>query len=209
MKYYLIFILLVVFSSNLLAQKKLFKTYDVSDAHTLFIESDAIFQIKLTTTQREQISIYTQIEGETFESTLLHTEIVNGVLKITTGYTPDFVPFNDKLSAHKILSIVLEVSVPEGFTIDVYSALASVEAQGNYNQIRINLGRGGCDLSNFRFRESVHINTISGNITVETRKTKILAQSRNGNVVIPKDMTGVKTIDLQTIHGDITVVKSQ
>lgn len=209
MKYYFLFILFVVFSGSLFAQKKLFKEYDVSDTDTVFIESDEIFQIKFTTAQTDKIAIYTQIEGETFENALLHTEIVNGVLKITTGYTPDFVPFNDKLSAHKILSIVLEVILPEGLVIDVYSTLASVYAQGNYKKARINLGRGGCYLSNFRFRESVYINTISGNIVVETTNTKILAQSRNGNIDIAKAMIGVKTMHLQSIDGDITVINSQ
>ena len=209
MKYYSVFILFVVLSGNLFAQKRLFKTYDVSDTHTLFIKSDDIFQIKLTTAQTDQITIYTQIEGETFESSLLHTEIVDGVLNITTGRTPDFIPFNDKLSAHKVLSIVLEIILPEGLTLDVYSTLASVDAQGDYNQIRMNLGRGGCYLSGLRFRESAHINTISGNITVETENAKILAQSRNGNIVIPKGMNGINTIELQTIDGDITVIKSQ
>ena len=209
MKYYFLFILLTMFSVNLIAQKKLFKTYDVGDIHTLFIESDAIFQIKLTTVKTNQITIYTQIEGETYDSALLHTEILNGILKITTGRTPDFIPFNDKLSAHKVLSIVVEVSMPEGLSLDVYSSLASLEAEGFYNQVRVNLERGNCGLSNFRFRESVYINTISGNISIETTKAKILAQSRNGNIVTPKGMTGIKIIDLQTIDGDITVIKSQ
>lgn len=209
MKYHSLFILLLVFSGNLLAQKKLFKEYDVGNIHTLFIESDDIFQIKLSTAQTNKITIYTQIEGETFESTLLHTEIVEGVLKITTGRTPDFVPFNDKLSAHKVLSVVVEIILPEGLALDVYSTLASVEAQGDYNQVRFNLGRGGCHLSSFRFRESVHINTISGNITVETKKTTVLAQSRNGTIVISEGMTGTNTIYLQSIDGNITVIKSQ
>lgn len=209
MKYHSLFILLLVFSGNLLAQKKLFKEYDVGNTHTLFIESDDIFQIKLSTAQTNKITIYTQIEGETFESTLLHTEIVEGVLKITTGRTPDFVPFNDKLSAHKVLSVVVEIILPEGLALDVYSTLASVEAQGDYNQVRINLGRGGCHLSSFRFRESVHINTISGNIMVETKKATVLAQSRNGTVVVSEGMTGSNTMHLQSIDGNITVIKSQ
>lgn len=209
MKYYSVFILFLVFSASLSAQKRLFKAYDARDTHTVFVESDDIFQIKFTTAQTDNITIYTQIEGETFESTLLHTEIVEGVLKITTGRTPDFAPFNDKLSAHKVLSIVIEIIVPEGLSIDVYSTLASVKAQGDYDQVRVNLGRGGCHLSSFRFRESVHINTISGNITIETKNAKILAQSRNGNVVISKGITGVRTIELQTMDGDISVIKSQ
>jgi len=209
MKYYSLFILILVFSESMFAQKKLFKTYDAGDIHTVFVESDDIFQIKCTTAQTNTITIYTQIDGETFESTLLHSEIVDGVLKITTGRTPDFVPFNDKLSAHKVLSIVLEVILPEGLSIDVYSTLASVHAAGGYDQVRVNLGRGSCHLSSFRFRESVAINTIVGNITIETKNAKILAQSRNGNVVISKGITGVKTMELQTIEGDITVIKSQ
>lgn len=209
MKYYFFFIVIVVCSHNLLGQKKLFKEYDVGNTHTVYIKSDDIFQIKVTTHKTDKIAIYTQIDGETFESTLLHTEIEDGILKITTGRTPDYVPFNDKLSAHKILSIVLEVSLPEGLMLEVYSALASVNAQGDYAQIQVNLGRGGCYLSNFRFRESVRINTISGNIELKTKKAVIHAQSRNGTIVIPKGMTGAKTIHLQSIDGDITVINSQ
>jgi len=210
MKYYFFFFtLLVAFPSTTFAQKKLFKEYDVGSTHTLYIDSDEIFQIKVTTSQTDKIEIYTQIEGETFESTLLHTVLKDGTLKITTGRTPDFIPFNDKLSAHKVLSIVLDITLPEGLTLDVYSTLASVEVQGAYNQIRVNLEKGRCYLSSFRFRESVYINTISGNIDLETKNVNIDAQSRNGTVVIPKGMTGAKTLYLQSIDGDITVINSQ
>jgi len=207
--YFLLIIVLFIFSCNLFAQKKLLKEYDVDNIHTLYIDSNDIFQIKLETSQTDKIIMYTQIDGETYENTLLHTETIEGILKITTGHTPDFIPFNDKLSAHKILSIVLEITLPEGLNLDVYSTLASVNAQGDYNQIRINLGRGGCHLSDFRFRESLLINTISGNIELETKNAEVHAQSRNGSVVIPKRMTGIKTINLQSIDGDITVIDSQ
>lgn len=209
MKYYPVFILFLLFSASLFAQKKLFKEYDASDIHSVYVESDAIFQIKFVTAQTDKINIYTQIEGETFESALLHTEIVEGILKITTGRTPDFVPFNDKLSAHKVLSIVIEIILPEGLALDVYSTLASVHAEGYYDQVQINLARGSCHFSSFRFRESVYINTISGNITVEIKNAKVTAQSRNGNIVISEGMTVGGSIHLQSIDGDITVIKSQ
>jgi hypothetical protein len=209
MKHIYLFILFFIFSGSLFGQKKLFKEYDAKGIETLFIESDEIFQIKLIASQTDKISIYTVIEGETFESSLLNTKLVEKQLKITTGRTPDFIPFNDKLSAHKILSIVLEITIPEYMTVDVYSALASVEASGNYKNVRINLDRGGCEFSNFRFRESAHINTISGNIYIETTEVQIVAQSRNGNIVIPYGMTGNHAIHLNSIHGDITVENSQ
>ncbi|MEP0266746.1 hypothetical protein [Dokdonia sp.] len=209
MKHIYLFILFLVFSGSLFGQKKLFKEYDAKGIETLFIESDEIFQIKLTTSQTDKISIYTVIEGETFESSLLNTKRIEKQLNITTGRTPDFIPFNDKLSAHKILSIVLEITIPEYMTIDIYSALASVEASGNYKNVRINLDRGGCQFSNFSFRESAYINTISGNIHIRTTQVQIVAQSRNGNIVIPYGMTGDHAIHLKSIHGDITVENSQ
>lgn len=210
MKYTSLFILLyVVFTSNLLSQKKLFKEYDAQGIETVSIDSDEIFQIKFVSSKTDKIRIYTIIEGETFETSLLHTKLTEDQLKITTGRTPDFVPFNDKLSAHKILSIVLEITIPENLTIDIYSALASVELTGRYDALRINLDRGGCQLLDFRFRESVYINTVSGNIFVDTMSAKILAQSRNGNVVIPNNVEGNRIMQLKSIHGDITVENSQ
>ncbi len=210
MRHIYLFILLCLISvSNFFGQKKLFKEYEAQGIETIHVESDEIFQIKLISAQTDKIRIYTAIEGETFETSLLHARLTEDQLKITTGRTPDFVPFNDKLSAHKILSIVIEITVPEYMTIDIYSALASVEAIGSYDALYINLDRGGCQLLDFRFRESVQISTISGNIYVETQKAQILAQSRNGNVVIPYGMIGDHTIDLKSIHGDITIENSQ
>ncbi len=206
---YLFILLYVVFTSNLLSQKRLFKEYDAQGIESISIDSDEIFQIRLISSKTDKIRIYTIIEGETFETSLLHSKLTEDQLEITTGRTPDFVPFNDKLSAHKILSIVLEITIPEGLTIDIYSALASVELTGRYDVLRINLDRGGCQLLDFRFRESVQISTISGNIFVDTIGAKILAQSRNGNVVISNSIQGNRIMQLKSIHGDITVENSQ
>ncbi len=200
--------ILLLSSFFVLGQKRLLQSYDVNNIHSLYIDSDEIFQIKITSTATDQITIHTQIDGETFESSLLNTKIEEGVLYISTGYTPDFTPFNDKLSAHKILSIVLEITIPEDMNLDINSTLASMEGAGSFGNISINLGRGGCRFFDFRFRESATIHTISGPIYIETENAEITAQSRNGNVVIPVDVTGIKALHLKSIHGDITVKNS-
>jgi len=193
---------------SVLAQKQVSKTYDAHDVSSIAIDSDDIFKIEIQTEKTDKITLTTQIDGESYESTLLNTAIVDHSLHITTGKTPDFIPFNDKLSAHKVLSIVLKISIPEGIDLYINSALAALQIAGSIGNLQCNLGRGGCELTDIRFRESINITTISGNIYIKTPSAQIEAQSRNGKVAIPQDLVGNKSITLETIYGDILVHKS-
>ena len=132
----------------------------------------------------------------------------NNVLKITTGKTPDYKPFNDKLSAHKVMAIELEITVPLDLDVSVYSTLAGVDTYGAFGQVHMDLGRGHFNGKGFRFRESATINTISGSIYLDTDKAHVTAQSRNGTIVISPEVALGSSLKLESIHGDITVVKS-
>tara|TARA_R110002051_G_scaffold4229_5_gene22686 strand:+ start:4324 stop:4926 length:603 start_codon:yes stop_codon:yes gene_type:complete len=194
--------------SEILGQKMLEQSFHDENIKALYINSDEVFEIHLSTSQNDHITVGTRIDGETFESSILKTRIDNNTLKIETGRTPDFEPFNDKLSAHKVLSIVLFISLPEGLDLDIFSTLASVDAQGRFGRVQINLGRGGCRLVDFRFRESATINTLSGAIHVEVDSAEVYAQSRKGNVVIPAGFSEGYPLVLKSIHGDIILTKS-
>ena len=208
MKHFL-FVMVVFVSTVCSAQKQLMQSYSNPEISGVYINSNEVFEIRLNAQPVSGITVTTLIEGETFESSLLQTVVEDGILKITTGRTPDFIPYNDKLSAHKVLSIVLEITVPEGLDIDIYSTLASVDGKGKFGKVQMNLGRGGCRLEEFRFRESAQINTLTGSINIATETTSVIAQSRNGVVVIPKGFPVGKDLTLQSIQGDITVRKSE
>ncbi|RMB63247.1 hypothetical protein EAX61_02305 [Dokdonia sinensis] len=204
-----LYLAVALVSAQLSAQKQMMQSYADSEITGVYINSNEIFEIRLTAKPVSDITVTTLIEGETFESSLLQTVVDDGILKITTGRTPDFIPFNDKLSAHKVLSIVLEITLPEGLDVDVYSTLAGVDGTGRFGQVQMNLGRGGCRLEEFRFRESGKINTLTGSITIATKTTTVTAQSRNGTVVIPKSFPTGEGLMLQSVDGDITVRKSE
>jgi len=197
-------LLLLVFPVVLFAQKQIEKTYDSQGIQTLYINSDTIFKITITAKAVDNITIYTIIDGETFESSLLHTKIVDDRLEIATGYTPDYIPFNDKLSAHKVLSIELEIVLPKHINIDIRSTLAAVNLQGVYDKLTINLGRGGFMGRDIRFRESV-INTISGNVTATLKEANINAGSRNGQVKVDRIFNHGPSCIIQSIYGNIEV----
>ena len=201
-------LLLTLFTTAMVAQKRLSQTYDAAIIKELYINSNEIFEITITAADTDQITVHTIIDGEIFASTLLNTAIAKNVLKITTGKTPDYEPFNDKLSAHKVMAIELEITVPVGLDVSVYSTLAGVDTQGTFGQVHMDLGRGHFKGEGFRFRESATINTISGSIYLDIDKASITAQSRNGTIVISPEITLGSPITLESIHGDITIVKS-
>ena len=203
-KFLLLFLVLpcVVFS-----QKRQENTYDATGIKALHIHSDAIFKISVLSKDVQNISIHTLIDGETYKSALLHTKVVNNRLEITTGRTPDFTPFNDKLSAHKVLSIELEIRIPENMDIDIRSTLAEVHLGGQYGKLQIDLGRGGLIVEEgIRFRES-EINTISGNVTLTLAQANVIAVSRNGIAKVDSIFNDGPLCVIQSIYGDIEVLQ--
>lgn len=201
-------ILFMLVTMSLYAQKRLSQTYDATAIKELYIHSNEIFKIKITTGEVREITVATIIDGETFASTMLNTSTNDGVLKITTGKTPDYIPFNDKLAAHKVMAIELEIIIPIGLDVSIYSTLASVDTYGKLGQVRIDLGRGHFKGEEFRFRESGKINTISGSIYISSNLVNVTAQSRNGKVDIPPTQAEGPLLAIKSIHGDVTVVKS-
>lgn len=199
-------LLLILIPNCLFAQKRSEQTFDKQDIKTLSINSNAIFKISITAQPVQEISIQTITDGETYESSLLHTKIIDQRLEITTGRTPDFTPFNDKLSAHKVLSIELDITIPQDFNIDIYSTLAEVSLKGRYKELQINLGRGGLIGRDIRFRESV-INTISGNVALTTKRADVTASSRNGEVIINSNLNEGPICSVESIYGDIEVLQ--
>ena len=188
------------------AQKRGEQTYDIQDITAVHIDSDIIFKITINAQPAKQIQLNTTVDGETYASTLVHSKITDGRLEITTGRTPDFTPYNDKLSAHKVLSIELEISIPQDLNINISSTLAEVNLKGRYGALQINLGRGGLIGRDIRFRESI-INTISGNVTLTLDKASVNASSRNGLRNIDRIFNQGPQCSIESIHGDIEVLQ--
>lgn len=199
-------LLLVLIPICVYSQKRVEQTYDIQQIDAIHIDSDLIFKITINARPTDQIQLYTIVDGETYASALVHSKVIDNHLEITTGRTPDFTPYNDKLSAHKVLSIELEISIPEDLNIDIHSTLAEVVLSGHYGTLLINLGRGGLIGRDIRFRESI-INTISGNVTLSLDKANVSASSRNGLKNIDDIFKVGPQCTIESIHGDIEVLQ--
>ena len=189
------------------AQKQMVLTEPAEQLKGIFIESDQVFQIYVKTTNSDQLVISTEVEGETFETLEIDTRLQNELLYVTTGRSVGFKAFDDKLAAHKVLSVVLHIELPKDKELWVNSSLASVEAQGAYSYVNLNLSGGRVDLLNFSGNGVV--NTLRGAIAIETQNTEVNASSRNGTVDVASSPLQLYELVLKTVDGDISVSQSE
>lgn len=188
-------------------QKNAQEIIQAKEIKGIMITSDEVFKIDVFTIKTDKITIKSKISGETFETMVITTEVKNGFLEINASRSPFYKDLDDKLAAHKVMSIVLNITMPEGLEFWVESALAAVNMRGDYDLIELNLSRGDCRLDHFR--GSGTINTLSGNINVNTQNCKIDASSRHGKENIESIASGRHHLKLKSVAGTITVTQSE
>ena len=200
---YLIFFLIGVFS-NSFSQKIIEKEFDASSISVIEINSNIVFNIIITSEDLKKIKIKTSIEGENFENVLLSIKEDNGLLSITPGYSPFFEAKNDKLAAHKVIAIEMELVVPENMEIRIKSSLASVKASGKYVSVEALLGTGNCILENFS--GDAIIKTTQGFIKVFAfESVNAIASSKKGSVFNELTSNGKYRIEAESFEGDISL----
>ena len=120
---------------------------------------------------------------------------------------PLFINPNDKLSAHKVVSIALEVTVPAYKSVDVFGTNTNLYASGAYRELNVALSDGRCTLENIS--ESVQVTTQKGDIVLSTASGNIVAESVYGNLSKESIPSGDNQFVLKTIEGDIILKKTK
>lgn len=204
---HLFFIILVLICFQLEAQKIVEKSINAESIACVVVEGDGMFKIKIKTANTSSISIKTKIEGENSQHMVVSSEIKNDSLIIKSAYQPMFIGQNDKLSAHKVMSIELELSIPKHLSLYVKSDNASASINGTYNNITVELSQGNCMVNNFLGNAT--INTINGKIDLESNYATVSTYSKTGSITKRPLLLGENQISLHTINGDISVTKTK
>ena len=173
----------------------------------IYIDSDEVFQIRVQASKIQEFKITAEVEGETFESVLVDPKQENDLWRIYIKRSIGFKAFDDKLAAHKVISIVLNIEIPENKELWVRSSLASLWAEGTFKYLNVNLMSGYCNLINY-LGDGV-INTLRGSIYIETSNAQVEAISRNGNNETENKSDGKYHLKLKSVDGNIRVSQSQ
>jgi len=202
-----ILILIFVISEGY-AQKILEKSWDAADVQRLEIISDQVFKIKIVSAATETIRLITRIEGENFENVVVNVFEEQHTLLLTTGYTPYFEAANDKLAAHKVISIEMELLLPSHIAVFIQGAIVSVDTEGTFRKIHLELDTGNCLLTNFN--GDAQLNTKNGNITVYGDSNVFaIGETKRGTLRNELSSPGKFSVKAQSVNGDIILLKSQ
>ncbi|MCC8359366.1 DUF4097 family beta strand repeat-containing protein [Salinimicrobium sediminilitoris] len=206
MKFYLFsFFLLFFFSVS--AQKVTREVISADNIEKISLSGDEIFKVSFSTASDKEIVITTQTEGEYFNDISLDAELRDKTLFLTSRYREILQNGYDKLSAHKVFSMEVELEIPKNMIIEVNSNVASVYLTGIYEQVFVQLKNGSCYLEDFS--GDAVINTYDGNILGTARSINAEAKSRNGEVEIPKILHGNHKMVLTSINGDIKISETK
>ena len=173
----------------------------------IFIDTQHCFQVNLTTAQSRELVVKAAIEGEYLKDLAVKIEEKGKDIFVSAGFLPNFINPNDKLSAHKVVSIALDISVPKNTNVQLFGTNTNISAQGTYKSLKVTLADGNCTLKNISAK--AEIKTQKGNIILSTKSGTITAHSQYGTVSSHDIPHGISEYLLSSVEGDIALSKTE
>ncbi len=205
-----IFILVFLFFGSFLgfSQKVIEKEFSSEKIRMLSIDDDAISKIEIHSSEESIIKISVHISGEHSESVVIEEKTSEGKLFLKTAFAPFFTLENDKLAAHKVMAIELKINVPKTIAVEIKSKLASVLANGTYENIAVSIENSNCDLRNFS--GNAHLKTVKGNITV-LANNDVSGKAFSKYGIVRNELTSNKKflVEAESIHGSISLLQTK
>lgn len=204
----IIFIVLTLNMLPLVAQKTIEKQWGGNEVDTLLIDSDAIFRISIISGSGEDIRLSARVEGEYSESVVVNSVLKGRMLAVSSGFSPFFEKDNDKLAAHKVLSIEADLHVPEDLVMIIRSAQATVEQTGPLREIQVSTSEGNILLN--AFTGDARLYTEIGDISVSVGpNVGGRGKSDGGTVINELSVEGRYFIEAESRKGTVILKKER
>ncbi|MAB56108.1 MAG: hypothetical protein CL524_01025, partial [Aequorivita sp.] len=148
------------------------------------------------------------ISGEHSENVIVEENITENTLSLKTDFSPFFLPEDDKLAAHKVMAVEVDLTIPQTISLEIKSKLAAVTAEGRIYELAVSIENGACVLTNFM--GNAHLKTTDGNIWVRATSTVSgQATSTHGTVENKLWGNGKFFVEAESINGDISLLQTE
>ncbi|MDM9631281.1 hypothetical protein [Robiginitalea aurantiaca] len=185
-------------------QKQLTKTLLNPGISSVSIDGTMSYKLELQTGTSKEVSVEAQMEGEYSPDLMVLFRESGTTLFIETRFSPNFEMPNDKLGAHKVISISLKVTVPENQDVFLNAASCQLTTFGVFKNLDIVFNDGGCNLSHRA--ENTEVQTGSAPIIAHLKSGVIEARSKYGEVHIDPLPRGDHHLKLHSTQGNISVL---
>ena len=192
---------------QLFGQKEIVKELANTAINTIEVNATNVYNLNISTTSEKRITIAATLEGEYSPDLVVSVTEQDSVMVVSANFQPNFIHPNDKLSAHKVISIQLTIAIPEQMNVGVLGYSTEVDVRGKLKALKINLNDGNCQLSNVKGK--VKVTTHSGHITLKHIDGSVNANSRYGKLMQGAIPQGKSRFKLTTVLGNIFVNSNQ
>ena len=196
-----IFIILFLTLNFITAQKVVKKSIIDSSISSYQVDTANCFNVTIETVATQKIVVEATIEGEYTDDLVLNVKEEGTSVYVSAGFQPNFKNPNDKLSAHKVVSIALKIQLPENKNVRIFGTNSNTELTGFFRNLKVTLNDGTTHLSSVE--GIAEVITQSGDIIVETKSAEIVANSKYGKVDKNQIPEGNTKYLLNTVTGNI------
>lgn len=147
------------------------------------------------------------MEGEYQKDLALEVTENGNTLFVAGKFQPYFNDPNDKLSAHKVVSISLYISVPENKEVYLFGNSSNVMVEGNFKELNVVLNDGKCTIR--EGGKKVSATTQSGPISLIIASGTVTARSKYGNIAKEQIPKGNERFNLVSTTGNITITQAR
>ena len=190
------------------AQKRIEKTLVLDEyISTVVFDLEHVFSINLKSTKSSKITIKAISEGEYASHFVIAEKSVGDLMTVSGRIAFTFPDDQDKLSAHKVHAIKIEITVPEKLKTTLNSDIGNIDVTGFYKELTTNLMSGNCMLN----QVSGHfvIQTVNGNISLMAKSGQVFSETRTGLITQQQLVDGKSVFKLKTIKGNINIEQSK
>ncbi len=197
----------VLFSQFLIGQKTIRKSYPAPYGTLVQIDTDKSFKAEITAYEGDDLIVDAKLDGEYAEALSVNITEEGSTIWVATEFDPAFVLPNDKLSAHKVVSVSLSIKIPSNLDVQVFGTSCNVIMTGAFSNVDVVLNDGNCTLN--QVAHTVNVQTQSGNINLNSLSGVIRAVSHYGRILQEKIPEGDERYELETVSGDITLERTK
>ncbi len=203
-------VLLIVFGlflQHAAGQKVIKKSLLNTNTSHIQIDTNNFFEVVVNTSSEHEIVLEAFIDGEYQKDLGLEIAEYGNTVMVSAAFQPHFSFPNDKLSAHKVISISLHVLIPEFKEVYLFGTSANITVEGYYKNLKVSLNDGRCIIK--EVGENVVATTQSGAISLEIGSGKIIADSKYGTIDQEDIPDGNDQYALHSATGNISIKKSK
>jgi hypothetical protein len=203
--FFYFFITIYTFSFS---QKKTLEIINIEPSlKSLLLDFNHVFNLKLSSTNTNNLEIKSISEGEYANHFILSKKFIQNTLIISGDIGFTFPNDQDKLSAHKVHAVSIEIVIPKHLQTTVFSNIGNIKIEGDFKSLSTNSKSGNYFISNAS--GDFVIKTINGNINLSANRARVKATSKSGIIKQEILIEGKSSFLLKTVNGDINIVKSK